>query len=70
MYRANVKVNLIVKNITQIKSGITINFSVSVKILEKIHACGKSYIWVLATCTCETGKYLRGITCDSVITYD
>ena len=35
MYRANVKVNLIVKNITQIKSGITINFSVSVKIQEK-----------------------------------
>ena len=35
MYRANVKVNLIVKNTTQIKSGITINFSVSVKIQEK-----------------------------------
>ena len=31
------------------------------------HAWQKSYTWVVATCTCENGKYLRGIIGDSVI---
>ena len=70
MYRANVKANLMVKNITQIKSEITINFSVSAKIQENIMHAKKMYIWVLAACTCENGKYLRGIIDNSVITCD
>ena len=28
----------------------------------------KDYIWNLATCRCENGKYLASITDDSVIT--
>lgn len=35
MYRANVNVNSIVENAIQIKSGITINVDVSVKIRKK-----------------------------------
>ena len=42
MYRANVKANLMVKNITQIKSEITINFSVSAKIQENIMRAKKN----------------------------
>ena len=28
---------------------------------KKIHACEKDYIWNLATCICENGKYLASI---------
>ena len=31
---------------------------------------GKDYIWNPATCSCENGKYVRGITDNSVITCD
>ena len=33
----------------------------------KHHVCKKSYIWNLAACTCENGKYLASIIGDSVI---
>ena len=40
---------------------------------KKIDVCEKDYVWNLATCNCENGKYLAsiiddsGITCDEVI---
>ena len=36
-YHANVNVNWMIKNVTQIKSGKTINVGVSVKIIKKHH---------------------------------
>ena len=32
--------------------------------------CEKGYIWNLATCSCQNGKYLASIIDDSVITCD
>ena len=46
MYHANVNVNLMVGNITQTKSGKTINVGVSTK---EHHACKKGYIGNLST---------------------
>ena len=43
-YHANANVNLMVENITQIKSGITINFDASVKI-QKNKMCVKTIIF-------------------------
>ena len=37
---------------------------------KKHHICEKDYIWNLATCSCENGKYLANIMNDSVITCD
>ena len=38
---------------------------------EKIHVCGKDYLWNPATCDCENGKYLANIMdkiiCDEII---
>ena len=61
---ASVNTNLMVENVTQIKSGITINASVSVKIREK------NCIWDSATCSFEYGKYVGSIIDNSVVTCD
>ena len=57
------------ENVTQIKSGITINVGVSVKIWKNMCA-KKIYFWNLATCSCENGKYVGSIIDDSVIMCD
>ena len=54
-----------VENVTQIKSGITINVDVSAK---NIIYLKKNYIWNPATFSCKNGKYLASITDSSVIT--
>ena len=41
MYHANVKVNLVVKNVIQIKRGITVNVTVTAKIQK--HAVWKKF---------------------------
>ena len=64
----NVNVNLLVENITQIKSSVTINADVSVKIRRNV--CEKKIIWNASTCTCENGKYSGSIIRDSVVTCD
>ena len=43
-YHANLNVNLTVKNLIQIKSGITINVDASVKIKKNIVFAKKNYI--------------------------
>ena len=60
-----------VGNITQIKSGKTINVGVSTK---EHHVCKKGYIGNLSTWSCKKGKYVGGgiidgsvITCDETI---
>ena len=56
-----------VENIIQIKSGITINVGVSVK----VHCvCEKDYILSPATCSCENGKYLASVIDNSMVTCD
>ena len=37
---------------------------------KKRHLCGKNYVWNLATCNCENGKYLASILDNSAITCD
>ena len=59
-----------VENVTQIKSGITINIVVRVKIWKSIMCAKKNYIWNPTTCSCENGKYLASIIDDSVISFD
>ena len=46
-----------VKNVTQIKFGITIN----------VNGFKKGHIWTPAKCTCENGKYLGSLIDNSVI---
>ena len=60
---ANVNVNLMEENVSQIKSGIMRNVNVSIE-------CEKAYIWNSATCSCENGNYLASITADLVSTFD
>ena len=71
MYHANVKVNLMVGNITQTKNGKKQNVGASTK---EHHVCKKGYIGNLSTCSCKKGKYVEGgiidgsvITCDETI---
>ena len=59
---------LMVESVIQIKSQITINVNVSVKI--KKYCLCEDYIWNPATCNCENGKYLASIIDDPVITCD
>ena len=47
MYQANVHVNLIVENVTQIKSGITITVGASVKIHKNIVCLNKVIFGIL-----------------------
>ena len=67
MYYVNINVNLMVKSVIQIKSGIMINVDCQCK---KHNICEKDYILNPATCSCENGKYLVNIMDDSVITCD
>ena len=63
---AIINVKLMVENVIQIKSRITINVDVSVK----ISYMKKDYIWNPATCSCANDKYLASIFDHSVITCD
>ena len=63
MYRAYVNVEKVI----QIKSGIIINVSASVK---KKNCVWEGSIWNAAACSCGNGKYLASIGDDSVITWD
>ena len=54
----NVNVNLMVENVIQISSRITMNVVASVN------------IWSPATCNCKNGKYLSSIIDNSVKTCD
>ena len=58
---------MIVENLIQIKSRITINIGASIK---NIIYAKKCYIWNPATCSCKKGKYLERIIDNSVITCD
>ena len=55
------------EKVSQIKSRIMINVGASVK---KHYICEKDYIWNLATCSCENGRYLTSIIDNLVITCD
>ena len=46
-----------------------INVDVSVKHSRKI-VCEKGYIWNPTTCSCESGRYVKGVVDDSVIKCD
>ena len=62
IYHADLNVILMVENVTQIKTGVTINVSVSVKIKKKASwVCENDYTWNPATSSCENGKYVRSI---------
>ena len=64
IYHANVNVNLMIEDVIQIRSGITMCLDASAKNIENY--C----IWNTATCSCKYGKYLGSIIDDSVITCD
>ena len=64
IYHANVNVNLMIEDVIQIRSGITMCLDASAKNIE--NCC----IWNTATCSCKYGKYLGSIIDDSVITCD
>ena len=57
IYHVNVNADLIVENVTQVKSEIMIIVEVSVvyKSKKKHRACEKDCIWISATCSCESG---------------
>ena len=69
MYHENVNVDLTVESVIQIKIGITINVSASVK-TKNYCVREKDYICNLVTCNCKNGKCLAIIIDDSVITAD
>ena len=50
-----------VENVTQIKSGITINVGANIKIQNGIMCAKKYCILDPATCSCENGKDLASI---------
>ena len=64
---ANVKTNLMIKNIIQIKSEIIIDLDVSLK---NIIYVKKNYTWNPAICSFENGNYLANILDDSFLTCD
>ena len=64
-YHANLNVNLTVKNLIQIKSGITINVDASVKIKKNI-VFAKKTIFSILLLRCE--NYLASIIQESVLT--
>ena len=69
MYHENVNVDLTVESVIQIKIGITINVSASVK-TKNYCVREKDYICNPVTCSCKNGKCLAIIIDDSVITAD
>ena len=64
----NTNVNLMEGNVIKIKSVITINANVSVKIQQKNVCAKKHYLWNPTTCSCENSKYLARNIVKSVIT--
>ena len=58
-----------VKVLTQIKIGVTINGECECKNPKKHRVCENSYIWNSAICSCENDKYVGSID-DSVISCD
>ena len=67
MYDANVNVNSVIEDVTQIKIGITVTVDLSGKIKKTSCARNRLFSWSLATCSCENGKYVRSNIFDSVI---
>ena len=70
MYHVNVNVNSKVENVTLIKSGITMNVGVNIKIEKNILCAKKGYIWSPVMCICENGKYVESIIANSLIICD
>ena len=71
MHHAHVNVSMIAENVIEIKSGITINVGVNVKIQQKI-MCGKEIIFgilphVLVNMVNMQEIYYSVITCDEII---
>ena len=58
---------MLVKNVTQSKSVISINVIVNANIWET-SCVRKKYVWNPSTCTSKNGKYWASIITDSVIT--
>ena len=58
-----------VKNVMQIKFGVTIKVNVSTEIFKK-NVSRKGYFWNPATCSCENARYAGSITDDSLISWD
>ena len=64
MYHANLNVNLIVENVTQIKIWIIIvNVSASIKVKKKT-VYAKDHAWNPGTSSCKKGKYVGTISDD------
>ena len=59
-----------VKNVTQIKSGTTINADMSAKIWKNVCKKKQKHFVSCYICTCENGKYLGNIIRDLVIICD
>ena len=59
----NVNVNFMVKNVIQIKFGITANVNASAR----KNVCEKGYIWNPTACSCENGRYAGSIIDSSII---
>ena len=66
MYHVNVNVDLMVKNVIQIKSGITINVDKSVKDIIYVK---KIIFGILPHKVAKNDKYLASIIDNSVINY-
>ena len=62
IYHANLNVNLMVENIAQIKSGITINVNVTVRTWKNPFTCTRDSSEYLASITDNSG-----ISCDQII---
>ena len=63
-----VNVSLMVENLIQSKSGITINVNVGVKIRKNIICAKKDCIWNPPTCSYKNNEYLPSVVDHSVIT--
>ena len=63
-----VNVSLMVENLIQSKSGITINVNVGVKIRKNIICVKKDCIWNPPTCSYKNNEYLPSVVDHSVIT--
>ena len=65
----NENVNLMVANVTQIKTETMINAHASERTKKK-NVCEKGYIQYPATCSCQNGRYRKSVTDDSLIGCD
>ena len=57
---------MLVENVTQYKSGISVNVIANIRENE----CEKKHVWNPSTCTCKNDKYLGSIIADSKSTCD